>query len=402
MFYSKSSKINIALHLPLVILLASPLQVSAQLSKFNRVYPSQSLGQTGFNNTGFAENNAVSWTKPADVTGVSTISTTRESVSLTIGANRTAGILSGSKFSYPSGGAISQNLTSVSHPIINSSGLLQIPAGSTGFTATQGANWRYNANVKQADVQNTATGIGVLGAGTFSSQEGEASNLDKGFISLSSGNIVANPGQGPGTKVTIQTYSERTSDVNNGTIEYSETGQATSEFQGTQFLNQADSSNNAATFDASTASDNAAREALYVVREDGAGAAIASGGFTNPGANPVGSFGDAIVLQGFIPQPGRKVMNNQAGENAQVMTITSLANPGPGYAEQANVTGGTDADPITFTNTNNIATGNGGTPASTQMTTCTQAAYDCGGVAVGSTLAPYIKVRSDGSFSAFY
>ena len=405
MIHSRPFKINVSLFFSLFFSLSLAPQASAQLSKFNRVYPTGSNpanARTSFNAPGFAETNAVSWTKPVDVTGVTTIATTRQSVSITLDPNRTAGILSGGRFSYPDGGAISTDLTSVTFPILNPSGLLEIPANSTGFTANQGDNWRYNAEMKQADFPNTATGIGVLGAGKFSSQEGESSVLNQGSINILPTGLVANPGQGAGTKVTMQVYTERTTNTNNRTIEYSETGEAFNEFQGNQFLNQSDSKNNTATFDASTASDQAARNSRYTVREDGAGAAVASGGFTNPGNNAIGTLGDAIPLNGFIPNPGRKVLRNRAGENAEAMTVTSLANAGPNYADKTTTAGGNNASAITYTNFNDIATGNNGGQATTQMTTCTAAAFDCGGQAVGSTRAPYIRVLSDGSFSAFY
>ena len=100
--------------------------------------------------------------------------------------------------------------------------------------------------------------------------------------------------------------------------------------------------------------------------------------------------------------PGRKVMNRRVGENAQTITISSLANAGPGYTDQADTAGGTNADVITFTNINNIATGAGGNVLNTEMTTCSSNAYDCGGANVGDTTAPFIKVLSNGSFTAFY
>ena len=96
---------------------------------------------------------------------------------------------------------------------------------------------------------------------------------------------------------------------------------------------------------------------------------------------------------------GTNVLSNRAGEDA----LTLAVGTGPGYADQTTTAGGNDSAAISFTDTNNIATGAAGSLGTTQKTTCIATAYECGGgVAVGSTQATFIKVLSDGSFSAFY
>ena len=385
--------------------LACPHKAWSQLSKFNQIYPSQpnALGH----HSSYQETNAVSLSQPQSITGISSINSNRATVTLTLGANFAKGTLMGGSFTFPSGGTTNTELTTVKLPTISSSGLVTNPVGS-GFTATNAGNgWRYNATYNQTDKPHTATSIGVMGAGEFSSQEGGSSNLNKAFITITpAGNITASPGVGTGTTVSMQIYSENTTDTVNGKTEYSEDGSAENSFVGFQFLNQADSVNNQAKFDALSGSGNAARSSIYDVQENVgvAGGPVTSGGFDTAG----GSVGDAFVITTAVPAPAAApgnyytVVTNQAGEDAVGLNVTSLASPGPGYAEQDNTAGGSDSDPITFTSPNNISTGGTGNVANTEMTTCTTAAFDCGGVAAGSKRAPYVKTLSNGAFSAFY
>ena len=390
-----------------LVTLAFPLQAFSQLSKFSSVYPSRSYGAGGYQENNYSQTNAVPWSRPQEVTGISSINTNRATVTLSLGANFGKGTLQGGSISFPGGAATSTGLTTVKLPVINSaSGLVQLPGGP-GFTATNaGAGWGYNATVNQVDKANTATGIGVMGAGEFSSQEGGASNLNKAFITLTSGGITASPGQGAGTQVTMQIYSENTTDTGSGKTEYSEFGVAENNFAGFQFLNRADSLNNQTKYDALSGSGNAARSSTYQVEENVgvAGGPVTSGGFNGAG----GTAGDAFAITNAAPAPAAApgnyytVITSQAGEDAVGLNVTSLASPGPGYADQTNTAGGNDSDAITFTNTNTIAAGATGNVANTEMTTCTATSYDCGGVAVGSKRAPFVKTLSNGSFSAFY
>ena len=165
----------------------APPQSLGQLSKFSKVYPSQSMGSSGYQERSFAqdntlsgyqkstfhETNAVPWTKPLDNTGISTINTNRSTVSLSLASNFAKGTLSGGVISFPTASQ-SVGLSSVKIPTLGSSGLITNPSGA-GFTATNGVEeggWRYNASFNQVDKPNTATSIGVIGAGEFSSQEG--------------------------------------------------------------------------------------------------------------------------------------------------------------------------------------------------------------------------------------
>ena len=379
--------------------LAAPPQSLSQLSTFSRAYPTRSRESSGYQEQSFAQTNAVPWTKPADVTGITSIQTNRATVSITLRANNATGILSGGIVDFDDG-VSSQNLTFATIPTVSTAGLITIPAASAGFTATGGANWRYNASMKQVDKPNTATGIGTLGGGEFSSQEGGSSAFNGASITMTGGNITANPGTGVGTTVTMQVYSETANDTTNGTVEYSNAGDAQSSFTGYQLKNQAQSSNLQTTFDATTASGNGARSYNYGVEEAGAGGAVTSGGFGNAGFAGVGTAGDSLSVIAIAPGgTGTNVLSDRPGEDAVTLAIGT----GPGYADQATTVGGNDAAAISYTNTNNIATGAAGSLGTTQKTTCIATAYECGGgVAVGSTAATFIKVLSNGSFSAFY
>ena len=410
-------KTHLSIALASLAVLAVQPQAAAQLSKFNQRYPSQSYSTSSApQEKTFAETNAVSWVKPVDASGVSTISTNRSLVSVELGANVAKGTLMGGRILFPDNatGAVlnaqPHGLTSVTIPTIDSTGLITIPGGATGFTANQiGApGWTYNASFKQGDTPNTSTGIGVIGGGEFSSQEGNQSNVLKAAINITrQGNITANPGQGNGTKVTVQMYTEKTTDTKSGKTEYLETGEAKNNFEGTQFLNQADSLNNQFSYDALSTSNRNAKPSDYIAEENVPlpGGPVTSGGFNIAG----GALGDALSFNDAGPAPLPAPANyytelrSEAGENASNINVSSVASTGPGYANQQDTAGGTDADTITVTNLNNIATGNGGNVLTTEMTTCTALAFECGGgVAVGDTTATYIKVLSDGSFSAFY
>lgn len=391
----------------------APPQSLGQLSKFSKVYPSQSIGSSGYQEKNFSQNNtlpgylkstfhetnAVPWTKPLDSTGVSSINTNRSTVSLSLASNFAKGTLSGGVISFPTASQ-SVGLSSVKIPTLGSSGLITNPSGA-GFTATNGVGggWRYNASYNQVDKPNTATSIGVIGAGEFSSQEGGSSIFDGGSISISAGNVSATPGIGVGTRVTMQIYTENTTGTENKRTEYSESGDVDNIFTGVQFLNQADSFNSQAEFSAT------ARSSDYLVEEntDFVGGPVTSGGFDTSG----GTVGDAFAIT--VPNPVSdaapdnyySVTTNQAGENAVVLGVTSTASNGPGYADQTNTAGGIDSAPITFTNTNNIATGNTGDASNTEMTTCSTTAFDCGGEAEGSTRAPFVKTLTNGFFYTF-
>ena len=412
MILSKTLGINLFCFLVFATLVSPPKSLS-QLSKFSQVYPSRSIESSGYQEQNFAQNkassryqentfsqsNAVPWTKPYDSTGISSINTNRTSVTLSLTSNFAKGTLSGGIISFPSGVTASEGLSSVKIPTIDSSGLITNPAG-TGFTATNtGTGWIYNASFNQVDKPNTTTSIGVIGAGEFSSQEGGASIFNSGLISISAGSVISDPGIGAGTRATMQIYSENTTGTENKKIEYSESGDAENIFTGVQFLNQADSVNSQAKFDA------VARSSTYNVEENTTvdGGPVTSGGFNTAG----GTVGDAFAITVAIPVPldapnnYYTVVTNQAGEDALTLNVTSNASAGPGYADQVNTVGGSNSDNIVFTNINDIATGGGGDVTNTEMTTCTATAFDCGGEDEGSKRAPFVKTLSNGSFYTF-
>lgn len=391
-------------------------QAKAQLSKFNKIFPTGSLASSDYREVGFAESNAVSWAKPADSLGITSISTNRALVTLSVDANSAKGTLVGGQILFPDAvkgpvaNAESFALSSAVIPNLGADGLITVPAG-TGFTATQLGvfpGWTYNASLKQGDTPNTSTGIGVVGGGEFTDQEGKGSNVNNAFIAINpQGAIQANPGQGNGTRVTVQIYSEKTLNTDSGTSEYSENGQAQNNFSGLQLETRSDSLNDQSSYNALSTAGQGARASQLVLDENElvAGGPVTSGGFNVAG----GALGDALLFNNAAPAPAAApgnyytVVHSQAGENSEPLNVSSVASTGPSYGDKATTAGGTTAAAISFTNINNLSTGGGGAPATTEMTTCTTAAYECGGGAnVGDTTATYIKLKSDGSFTAFY
>ena len=346
--------------------------VNAQLSKFNTLYPtSNPSASSGYQERSFGNSAPVPWSKPADATGITSISTNRAVATATLDANVVKGTLNGGRIYMPPNaagkvaGAESFGLTSVTIPTLSSDGLVTVPVGSTGFTATPLGvfpGWTYNAEFKQGDKPNTASGIGSFGDGKFSSQEGNQSNLSKAFIRINPGGVSASPGNGNGTTVSFQVYSEKTSNTDDKTIEYNEFGEALNNFIGSQILTQAVSKNFQFSFDAMSSAGNGARSSNYTLDEDEtvAGVPVTSGGFTTAG----GTLGDALPITDALPLPAPPnyyiEMQKQDGEDAEVLSASSVSSTGPSYLDKATTAGGTNSGVITFVNPNNLSTAAGG------------------------------------------